>query len=123
MAEYYGKLKDGTERKVKSRFNKILSTICFLLVVIFIICAFIGIFGDTERRDETRKIIVENSELKQEVGELELQIEKLQKENAELLETLEKNFIEAGATLSKPEGDLTENDDSDAAEDTVEEDE
>lgn len=110
MADYYGKLKDGSEKQKSRRFYKILSS-CFLaLFVIFIIFAFIGIFGDTKRRDETRAIIVENSELKQAIGEMEIEIEKLEKENAELLETLEKNFIEAGSTLSKPEGDLTDGD-------------
>ena len=108
MADYYGKLKDGSEKQKSRRFYKMLSS-CFLgLFVIFIIFAFIGIFGDTKRRDETRAIVVENSELKQEVGKLEMEIEKLEKENAELLNTLEKNFIEAGATLTKPEGDLTD---------------
>ena len=110
MADYYGKLKDGSEKQKSRRFYKILSS-CFLaLFVIFIIFAFIGIFGDTKRRDETRAIIVENSELKQAIGEMEIEIEQLEKENAELLETLEKNFIEAGSTLSKPEGDLTDGD-------------
>lgn len=123
MAKYYGKLKDNVENRGSRRFYKILSSLAFSIFVIFIICAFIGIFGDTKRRDETRKIVVENSELKQEVGNLEMKIEKLEKENKELLETLEKNFIEAGSTLSKPEGDLTDSEkDEDDEEDAEQED-
>lgn len=108
MAKYYGTLKDGSEKQKSRRFYKILSICFFALCVIFVVCALVGIFGDTARRDKTRQIVVENSELKQQVAKLETDIEKLEKENAELLETLEKNFIEAGATLSKPEGDLTD---------------
>lgn len=108
MAEYYGKLKDSSDNKKKTGIGKILMFILFFMVVIVLICTLVGIFGDTARRDETRDIIRENSELKQQVGELTTENEELRQENEELREALEETETQSGTTLTKPEGDLSE---------------
>lgn len=108
MAEYYGKLKDSFDNKKKTGVGKILMFILFLMVVVALVCAVVGIFGDTKRRDETRGIIRENSELKQLVGELTEENTELKEENDELKEALEKTQTQSGTTLTKPEGDLSE---------------
>ena len=105
MAEYYGKLKNASKKK---RTGKILLIILFVIVVILLVCLIVGIFGDTTRRDETRAVIVENSELKQQVSELLAENEELKAENEELREAVERSETQSGTTLTKPEGDLGE---------------
>lgn len=109
MAEYYGKLSytDKGEKKGRLKRAGIISLIA--VNALFIVICAVGIFGDTERRDETRAIISENTELKQSVIMLTEENEKLTEEIEELKNTLKSNSIEAGTTLTKPEGDLSEN--------------
>ncbi len=107
MAEYYGKLKDSNNIGKWKTLKRVLAVILSILAVVIVISALIGIFGDTKRRDETRAIIIENSELKQQIFELSQENETLKKENEDLKKTLERNSLEAGTTLSKPEGDMS----------------
>ena len=108
MAEYYGKLKDSNSTDKWKKIKRIGLIVLIILVVVFVISVLIGIFGDTKRRDETRAIVIENSELKQQVFELSQENEALRKENESLKIALEQNALEAGNTISKPEGDMSE---------------
>lgn len=108
MAEYYGKLQDNIDNSKSRKFKKILVAVLVLIIVTLIIIAFAGIFGDTERRDSTRAIIRENTELKQQIASLEQQIAELENENSRISKAVEKYEIEAGKTIEKPEGDMSE---------------
>lgn len=109
MAEYYGKLKDYHDNK-KGRLLKRISVTVFLAVIVILIAAVLaGIFGDTKRRDETREIVIENNELKERIFELSEENENLKNEILSLKKTLEQNSLNPQATLSKPEGDMSEN--------------
>lgn len=109
MAEYYGKLKDFSNEKKQKKAKKILIGVILLLVGIIFVCAIVGIFGDTKRRDETRSIIRENSELKQEIEILTVENEKLKTENKNLKEVVENAELQTGNTLTKPNGDMSKN--------------
>ena len=109
MAEYYGRLKDTGEKKWIKALKKTIRVVLILAVFILIISVLTGIFGDTKRLDETRAIVIENTELKEKVIQLEEENEALKKEVEALKNTLEENSLNVGTTLSKPEGDMSEN--------------
>ena len=109
MAEYYGKLKDIHPKENHKGLKRILLVIGVILIIVVIIAALIGIFGDTKRRDETREIVTENSELKQEIFALSEENEILRQENAELKDALKQHALSSGNTISKPGDDMSGN--------------
>ena len=88
MAEYYKKLKDPSESR-KNKIKKILSSVLLIALVVFCVLVMVGIFGDTKRRDETRDIIIENAELKQQIYELTKENEELTLELSETKKLIE----------------------------------
>ncbi len=108
MAEYYGKLRDNNENKMSKKIKKIFKISIFTIGVILVISAFVGIFGDTQRRDQTRDIIRENTQLKQQISQMQQRITELESINREMSAAVEKYKIEAGKTIEKPEGDLAD---------------